>query len=71
MFGASEDTPHPFSLLSVSPVETLSQDSYGYGPSTATSSYENKEYHLPAVGQLQLPAMTTLCQPGGFLQGQV
>nr|XP_019599769.1 PREDICTED: zinc finger RNA-binding protein 2 isoform X2 [Rhinolophus sinicus] len=56
------------------------QDSYGPRPSTAASTYENKEYPAPAVGQSQLPAMATLCQPGtkraycqlsvGYSQGQ-
>nr|XP_025716833.1 zinc finger RNA-binding protein 2 [Callorhinus ursinus] len=49
------------------------QDSYSYGPSTDAGSYgsfENKQYHLPAASQPQLPATAmatataTACQPG-------
>ncbi|KAK2489285.1 hypothetical protein MC885_006995, partial [Smutsia gigantea] len=39
-------------------------DSYNSGPSAASSSYEDKQDHLPAAGQPQLPAVDTLCQPG-------
>ncbi|XP_036898439.1 zinc finger RNA-binding protein 2 isoform X3 [Sturnira hondurensis] len=39
------------------------QDSYGYEPLTAVSSYENKQHQLPAVGQPQLPTRALLCQP--------
>ncbi|KAM7142366.1 zinc finger RNA-binding protein 2 [Molossus nigricans] len=55
--GPPEPTPTPTTAPSY-------QDSYGYGPSTATNSYENEQCHPPAVGQPQLPAMATLCQPG-------
>lgn len=59
--GASPRLEHHFPCL-VFPVETLSQESYSYGLSTATSGYENKQY-LPSVPQL--PAAATLCPPGG------
>ncbi|KAI5223501.1 zinc finger RNA-binding protein 2 [Manis pentadactyla] len=39
-------------------------DSYSHEPSAASSSYEDKQDHLPAAGQPQLPATDTLCQPG-------
>uniref|UniRef100_A0A8C6AL37 Zinc finger RNA binding protein 2 n=1 Tax=Monodon monoceros TaxID=40151 RepID=A0A8C6AL37_MONMO len=50
-------------------METLSQDSYSYGPLTAAGGYENKRDPTPAAGQPQLPAMATatLCPPGGWV----
>ncbi|XP_066216295.1 zinc finger RNA-binding protein 2 [Saccopteryx leptura] len=38
--------------------------SFDYRLSTATISYENKQYHLPAVGHPQQTTMATFCQPG-------
>ncbi|KAM5230340.1 zinc finger RNA-binding protein 2 isoform 2-T2 [Hipposideros larvatus] len=71
--GPLEPVPAPTTVPSY-------QDSYGYRPSTAASSYENQQYPLPAVGQPQLPATATICQPGtkgaycqpsgGYGQGQ-
>ncbi|KAM8764530.1 zinc finger RNA-binding protein 2 [Rhynchonycteris naso] len=55
--GPLELTPTPTTAPSY-------QESFDYGPSTATSSYENKQYHSPAVGQPQQTTMATLCQPG-------
>ncbi|XP_034513406.1 zinc finger RNA-binding protein 2 isoform X3 [Ailuropoda melanoleuca] len=43
------------------------QDSYSYGPSADAGSYgsfENRQYHLPAASQPQLPTSATACQPG-------
>lgn len=68
--GASPRLEH-HSPCPVFPVETLSQDSYSYGLSTATSGYENKQYPPSVAGQPQLPATATLCPPGGSGWGPV
>ncbi|XP_066108772.1 zinc finger RNA-binding protein 2 [Saccopteryx bilineata] len=55
--GPLEPTPTPTTTPSY-------QESFDYRPSTATISYENKQYHLPAVGHPQQTTMATFCQPG-------
>ncbi|XP_019599772.2 zinc finger RNA-binding protein 2 isoform X5 [Rhinolophus sinicus] len=83
---STSPTPSRTLIMAVDPrsppprLPLLPPTSYGPRPSTAASTYENKEYPAPAVGQSQLPAMATLCQPGtkraycqlsvGYSQGQ-